>query len=428
MGKYLKKWNCTLLLLLCCICAQAQQKEAQNTEQQVEPGRANHPSQYNKPYVILISADGFRYDYIDKFNAVNLKRLSSGGVRAESMIPAFPSLTFPNHYTLATGLYPAHHGLVDNTFFDPVLQQRYSIGNIRAVTDSVWYGGEPLWVLAEKQQLLAASFYWVGSEAPVQGIRPSYWYHYGKDIAMPDRLAAVKEWLTLPDERRPHFITFYFPEVDHEAHEHGPDSRETAAAVQLIDQAIGQLQAIADSSKLPVNMIFVSDHGMSAVDTVNTLPPPRVDTSKFWMTVGDMTIHIYSKDKNSAAIQQQFEQLQAGAKGYKVYLTSATPRRWKYNAKEDRYGRIGDILIAPEYPQVFSWGKRRVIPGRHGYDPYRHKEMHASFLAWGPQIRSGRRIGTFQNVHLYRLVAQLLGLSVITQTDSRNVLSKKVLK
>ncbi|QEC43503.1 ectonucleotide pyrophosphatase/phosphodiesterase [Pseudobacter ginsenosidimutans] len=428
MGKFSKVICWSILLLFAGSPLLAQQRPKQNTEQQTVPGRQNSPAQYNKPYVILISADGFRYNYMQKFNAVNLQRLSSGGVRAKSMIPAFPSLTFPNHYTLATGMYPAHHGLVDNTFFDPSLRRRYSIGNIKEVTDSIWYGGEPLWVLAEKQQLLSASFYWVGSEAPVQGIRPSYWYHYGMEIAMPERLAAVRDWLLLPDEKRPHLITFYFPEVDHEAHEHGPDAPETAAAVQLIDQTIGQLQAIIDSSKLPVNVIFVSDHGMSTVDTVNTLQPPAADTSKFWITVGDMTIHLYSKSKNPQEIQSQYEQLKAAANGYDVYLTSSTPRRWKYNSQNDRYGRIGDILIVPRYPRIFSWGNRRPIPGRHGYDPYRHKEMHASFYAWGPQIRSGRTISTFQNVHVYALITNLLGLKITTPTDSRNALSRKVLQ
>ncbi|MBO9632009.1 MAG: alkaline phosphatase family protein [Chitinophagaceae bacterium] len=424
MGNYLKGWGSALLLLL-FINLHAQNK--QDTAQQVMPGRVNSPAQYDKPYVILISADGFRYDYIEKFNALNLKRLSSGGVRANSMIPAFPSLTFPNHYTLATGMYPAHHGLVDNTFLDPKLQRRYSISS-KEVNDSAWYGGEPLWVLAEKQKMLAASFYWVGSEAPVQGIRPTYWYHYGKEIAIRERLAAVKNWLDLPDDKRPHLITFYFPEVDHEAHEHGPDSPEAEEAVQLIDKSIGELQSIIDASKLPVNIIFVSDHGMASVDTVNTLKPPTVDTTKFWVTVADMTIHIYSKSHNEQEIRSQYEELKANANGYDVYLTSSTPRRWKYNTKNDRYGRLGDILIIPRYPRIFSWGNRRVIPGRHGYDPYQFKEMHASFFAWGPQIKSGKTIKTFQNVHVYALVARILGLGITTETDSRKCLWRKVIR
>ncbi|MGN6421278.1 MAG: ectonucleotide pyrophosphatase/phosphodiesterase [Pseudobacter sp.] len=428
MRNYLKRGGYVLILLSLMQPATSQAlKTRQKTEQQVMPGRANSPAQYDKPYVILISADGFRYDYIDKYNCVNLKKLSAGGVRAESMLPVYPSLTFPNHYSIVTGMYPAHHGLVDNTFYDPALQRRYSISNVKEVTDSIWYGGDPLWVLAEQQQLLSAVFYWVGSEAPVQGIRPSYWYHYGKDIQMPDRLQAVKDWLTLPEEKRPHFIAFYFPEVDHESHEHGPDSPETEEAVHFVDQSVGQLQRILDSLKLPVNLIFVSDHGMAAVDTVNTIKTPVVDTTKFVMTMGDMTAHIYAREKDEAAVNALYQQLKTAADGYDVYLLSETPERWHYRKEDDRFGRLGEILLVPQYPRVFHWGNRRVIPGRHGYDPYKHKDMHASFYAWGPQIHSGKSVGTFQNVEVYRLITQILGLAV-KETDSSDFLVKKVLK
>lgn len=428
MSNYLKRSGCALILLALMVTAAGQAlKTRQKTEQQVMPGRVNSPAQYDKPYVILVSADGFRYDYIDKYNCTNLQRLSSGGVRAESMLPVFPSLTFPNHYSLITGMYPAHHGLVDNTFYDLALQRRYSTSNTREVLDSIWYGGEPLWVLAEKQQMLTACFYWVASEVPVQGILPGYWYHYGKDIRMPDRLQAVKDWLSLPEEKRPHFIAFYFPEVDHESHEHGPDSRETEEAVHFVDASIGQLQSILDSLKLPVNLIFVSDHGMAAVDTVNTVKAPMVDTTKFVMTLGDMTAHIYSKDKDEAAVNALYEQLKAAADGYDVYLMSETPKRWNYRKENDRFGRLGDILLVPQYPRVFHWSNRRVIPGRHGYDPYKYKDMHASFYAWGPQIKSGERVETFQNVEVYRLIAKILGLAV-KETDGGDFLLKKVLK
>lgn len=428
MGNYLKRSGYILILLSLMQAANSQAlKTRQKTEQQVMPGRVNSPAQYDKPYVILISADGFRYDYIDKYNCVNLKKLSAGGVRAESMLPVYPSLTFSNHYSIVTGMYPAHHGLVDNTFYDPALQRRYSSSNAKEVTDSIWYGGEPLWVLAEKQQLLSAVFYWVGAEAPVQGILPTYWYHYGKDIQISDRLHAVKDWLTLPEEKRPHLIAFYFPEVDHEAHEHGPDSKETEAAVQFIDHSIGQLQTMLDSLKLPVNMIFLSDHGMVAVDTVNTLKPPVIDTTKFMMTLGDMTAHIYSKAQDDIAVNALFQQLKSASDGYDVYLTAETPRHWNYNKENDRFGRLGDILLVPRYQRVFHWSKRRVNPGRHGYDPYKHKEMHASFYAWGPQIQSGKTIETFQNVEVYRLVAEILGLGGMG-ADSGEFLVRKVMR
>ncbi|HZK65297.1 MAG TPA: ectonucleotide pyrophosphatase/phosphodiesterase, partial [Puia sp.] len=158
--------------------------QAQDTAQQIVPGRFNRPDQLKKPYVILISADGFRYDLADKYHATNLLRLRKEGVEAAYLQSSFPSLTFPNHYTIVTGLYPAHHGLVDNSFYDPAKDASYSIGNKSAVQDSSWYGGTPLWVLAEKQGMLSASFYWVGSEAAIQGVRPTYYYKFNTKISM----------------------------------------------------------------------------------------------------------------------------------------------------------------------------------------------------------------------------------------------------
>src|SRR5579872_6441180 len=147
-----------------------------DSTQMVVPGRANAPEQEKKPYVIFISADGFRYDLADKYHATHLLALRAQGVAAQSMRPCFPSLTFPNHYTLATGLYPAHHGLVDNAFFDRAKDRGYTITDRTAVEDSSFYGGTPIWVLAEQQHLLAASFFWVGTEAAVNGVRPTYYY------------------------------------------------------------------------------------------------------------------------------------------------------------------------------------------------------------------------------------------------------------
>src|SRR5574338_438511 len=147
-----------------------------DTTQKIISGRINSPEQQLKPYVILISADGFRYDYADKYEAKNLLQLSSEGVRAESMIPSYPSLTFPNHYTIVTGLYPSHHGLVNNFFYDRNRKAFYSMRNPKTVKDGTWYGGTPLWVLAEQQQMLTASFYWVGSEADIKGVLSTYYY------------------------------------------------------------------------------------------------------------------------------------------------------------------------------------------------------------------------------------------------------------
>lgn len=397
-----------------------------DTVQRRVPGRQNSAAQQAKPYVILISADGFRYDYAHKYAAANLLRLSGQGVRSRSMLPAFPSLTFPNHYTLATGLYPAHHGLVNNHFYDPARGARYSMSNKAIAYDSSWYGGTPLWVLAEKQQLLSACFYWVGSEVAVQGVRPTYYYLYNEVIPIDERLKTVKHWLQLPEEERPHLITFYFPEVDHEGHVHGPDSKETAEAVHFVDSAIGRLCAMVDSLQLPVNYVFVSDHGMGAADTVNTLRLPTVDTTRFVTVAGDILVNYYAKDK--AFIPELYQQLKSGADGYDVYLPDQSPASWHYRKEDDRYNRIGDVLLVARFPRMFTWGSRRPNPGRHGYDPRAAKDMNATFMAWGPAFKKGKVIGSFENIHVYALITRLLGLTIDQPVDSRGEVLKKIVK
>src|SRR5664279_202856 len=269
-----------------------------DTTQQIVSGRTNRPDQLKKPYIILISADGFRYDLADKYQAKNLIRLRSSGVTAEYMQPVFPSLTFPNHYSIATGDYPSHDGIVDNNFYDPARDRIYRMSNKKGVADSSWYGGTPLWVLAENQGMLSASFYWVGAEAAIRGVRPTYYYKFNSLISMKDRIQDVRNWLSLPEEKRPHLITFYIPDVDHEEHLHGVDSRETEEAVHFVDASVAQLVKSLDSLHLPINYIFVSDHGMTDIDTLNTLSlPKKVDSVRFIILNSLALVHLYARNK-----------------------------------------------------------------------------------------------------------------------------------
>jgi predicted AlkP superfamily pyrophosphatase or phosphodiesterase len=400
-------------------CFIAQVVWAQDTTQKVMAGRTNSPMQQKKPYVILISADGFRYDLAEKDHAKNLLRLSSQGVAADYLEPCFPSLTFPNHYSIATGLYPAHHGIVDNSFYDPNKKEVYSLSNRKAVSDSSWYGGTPLWVLAEKQQMLSACFYWVASESAIQGVRPSYYYSYSDRIPMDRRLQALKDWLTLPEERRPHLITFYFSEPDHEEHRYGPDSKEAEEAVQTVDQNIGKMVQMVDSLGLAVNFIFLSDHGMTSIDTVATLAlPESVDTSQFLVIPALTLLHLYAKDSEDVRPTYEALKKESMGKEYDVYLADNLPPRWHYSKKDDRYDRIGDIILVPHFHKVFNIANRHVPAGEHGYDPDQ-KLMHASFYAWGPAFKTHKRIKGFQNVNVYPLVAKILALEYSEAIDGK---------
>lgn len=395
--------------------------------QQIVPNRRNSQEQQQKPYVIMISADGFRFDYAEKYQAENLLKLREQGVQAESMLPSFPSKTFPNHYTLVTGMYPATHGLINNNFYDPQRNESYSMRDRDKVEDASWYGGVPLWVLAEQQQMLTASFYWVGSEAPIQGVLPTYHYQYNESIPFDDRVQTVVDWLKLPAAQRPHLITFYMPEVDHAGHRYGPDAPETKAAVQELDENIRKLTEAVRTTGLPVNYIFVSDHGMTSIDTEDTLPlPAAVDTAKFLVSGGGMVVELHAKDKSD--IKSTYQKLKREANGYKVYHKRNMPVRLHYGAKDDTYNRVGDILLLTEAPKVFHFSTRRPSLGAHGYDPAAVKDMHATFYAWGPAFKKETKVKAFQNIHVYPVVTEILGLKYNHKIDGNKKLARVVLQ
>ena len=400
--------------------------QAQDTAQVITPGRKNNTSAYKKPYLILISADGFRYDYAEKFNAPNLLRLREEGITSQSMIPSYPSVTFPNHYTIATGMYPAHHGIVFNQFYDRERKETYMLHNRKNVEDGSWYGGLPLWVLAEQQGMISASYHFVGTEAAIMQTYPTYMYKFNKNIDIDSRIQALVDWLKLPDEIRPHFITFYMSDVDDAGHKYGPDAIETKNAVLFVDDAIGKLTNRINTLGLPVNYIFLSDHGMTAIDTVTKINvADYIDTTRFVICRGSTGLHLYAN--NPGDIRDTYDKLKKMATDFTVYLRDEIPSKWHYNKGEDRFSRIGDILVVPHFPTMLNNGSARSIAGTHGFDPA-YKDMHATFYAWGPQFKKGKTIPSFENIHIYPVVCRLLGLSYSHQIDGRKGVLKKILR
>lgn len=414
----------TSLLSALCFATIPYALKAQDTTEQIVPGRTNAPDQQAKPYVVLISIDGFRWDLADKYDAAFLKKMRSKGVQARSMQPGYPSLTFPNHYGIITGRYPAHHGLVDNSFYAPGKKASYQVSDKKAVVDSSWYGGTPLWVVAEKAGMLTASFYWVGSEAAIKGVRPTYYYNYNEKIPMEQRIIRTKRWLELPAARRPHLITFYFPEVDHMEHLYGVDSKQTADAVHFVDSSIQRLHDSLILTGLPINFIVVSDHGFANLDTTKYLNVPAIDTSRYIIRGGSALVHIYAKKQQGISkrairksLNKLYKSLRSKARPYKVYKANKTPRSWHYRPKDDPDGRIGDLLLVAYPPYSFYFGGRKLL-GAHGFDN-RLPDMQATFYAWGPAFKQHYKIKPFPNVAVYPLVARILGLSVPTKIDGK---------
>ncbi|MCD9617197.1 alkaline phosphatase family protein [Chryseobacterium gleum] len=417
------------LLLLISFTTFAQQVNV-DTAQVVVPGRQNSTEAQSKPYVIMISTDGFRYDYARKYNAENLLKFANDGVKAEAMIPSYPSITFPNHWSLITGLYPSHHGLIDNFFYDYKRKEGYAMSNKKNAEDGSWYGGTPLWGLAEKQGMVSASLMWVGSASDAGGMRPTYYYPYHEKFTPSEKVEKVVNWLKLPEDKRPHFISLYFPEVDGSGHHYGPDAKETENAVHLIDQAVGDLvQKVNRLGLKDVNFVFVSDHGMIKVDGGTPLEIPAVlfDKNRFDFYNSQTLLRVYVK--NPDEVKKVYKELKAGkTDDYEVYLDKKLPRYLHFAARDDQYNRIGQILLIPKAPKIFLEKGKKTSVGKHGYNPKTVPEMKATFFAWGPEFKNNMTIGEFANINVYPLVAEILGLKIDQPIDGKLKVLKETLK
>jgi hypothetical protein len=378
----------------------------------------NTAEQQAKPYVILVSLDGFRYDYPRIYHSPNLDELGTWGASApDGLIPAYPSITFPNHYTIVTGLYPEHHGIVANSFYDPARKQVYSYKDEQTVTDGTWYGGTPLWVLAEQQGMRSACFFWPGSEANIQRTLPTYYMKYDSKYPNPKRVEQVLEWLQLPAEKRPHFITLYFSDVDSAGHAHGPDSPEVASAVREVDNEIGSLVAGVAKSNLRVDIVVVADHGMAKVDG------DWINLDKYFDTrLLEKGVESFMYPRSEEAAAKIYEALNGKSDKFKVYRNGAVPAGLHF----DGNAREGDPVVVASGPYLIRVNAPPAGPaaagdamhpagppaGMHGYDPAHMPEMKAIFFAAGPDIRRGAKVEPFENVNLYPFVARILGLDI----------------
>jgi len=368
---------------------------------------SNLRTERDKPYVILVSLDAFRWDYDSIHGTPVLDDIARKGVSAGRLIPSFPTKTFPNHYTIATGLYPDHHGLVNNSFYAPDLDLVYRIGDRAMVSNGAFYGGEPLWVTATKQGMKTASFYWVGSEAPVQGIQPDYWKAYDEEVPFGDRVDTVLKWLSLPVNRRPHLVTLYFEEPDAVSHSYGPLSPETGAMVRSLDSLMGVLRT--GISKLPhsgkINLIVLSDHGMTEVDELrynyifDTLPQAMVKRIYGGNPVWAIEPAEGKRDSVLMLLNVQ--------RGMKAYKKEDLPAQMHYGT----HLRIPEIVLVadPGWTAGIRPQPRGDTRGDHGYD-WRCPDMHSIFYAEGPAFKKNFSVDTLYNVDIYNIVTRVLDL------------------
>ncbi|WP_143106335.1 alkaline phosphatase family protein [Pustulibacterium marinum] len=373
----------------------------------------NSKENQEKPYVIMVSIDGFRYDYAEKHGAKNIQEMAKNGSHVTQLTPSFPSKTFPNHYSLVTGLYPEHHGIVSNSFYDKKQEATYSIGRREAVQDGSWYGGTPLWNLAQQQQMVSASYFWVGSEADINGMHPTYYYEYNKKRDYGYRVKRVAEWLQMPKAERPHIITLYFSIVDTQGHKFGPDAEETKSAVQKVDEQIGALREEIKKSGLPVYLIVTSDHGMDDVNQlINLHDYIEIDENEFF--AGPVAM-IYTKDESEK--DKLYETLSQQTE-FKTYKQENVPNYLNFKNND----KIGDLVLIAEAPKTIVYSQtekttKKKPGGMHGYDPFFNQNMGAIFYVEGPNIKKNYTQSAVENVNVYPFVAHLLGLEITLPID-----------
>ncbi|ULA62127.1 MAG: hypothetical protein LZF60_420063 [Nitrospira sp.] len=382
-------------------------------------GGINRLDQQNKPYVILVSLDGFRADYLDRFDLPNFRHLIENGVRAEGLIPVFPSITRPNHYSMVTGLYPEHHGIVGNVFYDPAREQVFY--DEPSLRDRTWYGGQPIWVAAETQGMVTACYLWVGCATHIlQGSRLRYVAPDGEHITNDRRVDQILAWLQLPPEQRPHLMTLYMDDLDEAGHRFGIESHEIAVAAQAVDQTLGLLLDRLETLSIrdQIYLVIVSDHGMLSVrhdqfvwmdDLIQEKTPDE------WIgTLGSYaSLHLNPAVHDPAKTR---DQLNASLQHGRAYLREEVPESLHY--RQDR--RIGDVVILMDMPYLILWKEYEpaILGGEHGWSPA-HPEMHGIFVATGPGIKRGAIIPAFENIHIYPFLAELLHLDIPPDIDGR---------
>jgi predicted AlkP superfamily pyrophosphatase or phosphodiesterase len=391
-----------------------------------EDNGPNSAQAQSRHYVVMVSLDGFRWDYAKRDNAAHLLALAKDGVWApDGMLPSFPSVTYPNHFTLATGLYPEHHGIVANSFYDPDRQKVFSAFTTGAFKDDSWFRGTPLWSLAESQGMRTACIFWPGSEAEIAGHRPTWYADRDSKLeaaaeTQQARIDDAVALLSLPPEQRPHLILMHYPLADIAGHKFGPDAAETRAVIAKIDGLIGKLKKALDATGLPIDLVIVSDHGMAR------MPNEWITLDQFADLTGFETEGSLLYGKTEADRERVYNQLKKASSQFMVYRLRNVPAE----LHDDQNAREGDPVVIATGPFAIrahapANGEPDPAPdlGMHGFDPRKVPEMKATFIATGPDIVKGKTVAPFENVNLYPWLAHLLGLTPAKNDGSLNVLA-----
>lgn len=374
-----------------------------------------------KPYIVMVSIDAFRWDYINREITPNLSQIKKEGASAISLLSAFPSKTFPNHTSIITGMYTENHGIISNDFEDLVTGEKYRMSDTIAVRQSKWYLGEPFWETAKRNGIIAASYYWPGSELTLAERRPDYFKQYQKNTADKDKIETFANWLKLPYAKRPHFITLYFEQVDAKSHSFGPDSPETNEAIKEVDAIVKDIKENIAKAGLrdSVNLIILSDHGMTGISNDRSINIEKMinNSSVKLINTGALTMIHPPKGKEKSI----YNLLKKNEDHYKVYYKEEVPSYFHYSKNPF----IPELVVIAD----LGWkivdsrmsqrsGYEKVKKGDHGYDNYQ-LDMQGFFVAEGPAFKKHYYTGTLQNIDIYPLLCKIFGIQPRSNIDGK---------
>lgn len=399
MSLRLVRLTCLALLLSLCACS-------------ASPPRSTPPVAAGAPAaLLLVSIDGLHADALGRGDTPHLDRLAAEGVRAQWMRPSYPVLTFPNHFTLATGLRPDHHGVVHNSMKDPALG-RFVVADTEAGRNPAWWQAQPLWTTATRAGIVTGVWAWPGSAAAIDGVRPRYFHAFDASVPLPPRIDAVATWLTAPGAERARFAALYLEQVDKAGHDSGPSADATRDAIRAVDAALGALLARLDAAGIAIDVVVVSDHGMAEVPQGHYLAvEDMASMEEAEVTSIGQVIGLAPRTGHEAAVTAR---LAGRHPHYQCWRKQDIPARLHYGT----HPRVPPLVCQMDE----GWNalprarlERLDVDGSHdrgahGYDPD-SPSMRAVFIAHGPSFREGVVLPPFDNVDVYPLLARRLGLA-----------------
>jgi predicted AlkP superfamily pyrophosphatase or phosphodiesterase len=374
----------------------------------------------SQPYVILISFDGYRWDYVNRGITPNVNSLIGDGAKAVSFKPVFPTKTFPSHISIVTGMYPENHGIIFNEFNDKFHNSNYNTRDSVQLRNSRWYKGEAFWETARRQGIITASYFWPSSDLDLDDRNPEYYYHYVHKRPYEDRIKGVLEWLQYPYDKRPHFITMYFDLTDGVGHRYGPNSPEINMAISSLDSTLGNLLSGLEEIQMrdSVNIILVSDHGMIEVHFEKIINVEEILEGYQFVHSNSGPVMMISADGGD--IEKIYSLLEKNENHYKVYLKNDIPPYYHFSKSP----MISEILLVAEMGWAvitnknLKWMKPEKYNGNHGYNNH-HLDMHGVFIAAGPQFKNNYKAGTINSLDVYPLLCKIFNIIPNNNIDGK---------